>query len=46
MVPGDVHLQLETAPHRVFKRDGADLSMVLRLTLRQVRLRVRVRVSL
>ena len=35
MVPGDVHLQLETAPHRVFKREGADLSMVLRLTLRQ-----------
>ena len=21
MVPGDVHLQLETAPHRVFKRE-------------------------
>ena len=28
-------LQLETAKHRAFKRDGADLSMVLRLTLRQ-----------
>ena len=35
MVPGDVVLQLMTATHRVFKRDGADLSMVLRLTLRQ-----------
>lgn len=35
MVPGDVVLKLETAKHRAFKRDGADLSMVLRLTLRQ-----------
>jgi len=35
MVPGDVVLQLETATHRVFKRDGKDLSMVLHLSLRQ-----------
>lgn len=34
-VPGDVILQVEAVPHRVFKRNGNDLSMVLQLTLRQ-----------
>ena len=35
MVPGDVVLRIETVRHRVFKRDGSDLSMQLHLTLQQ-----------
>ena len=35
-VPGDVVLQVEVAKHRVFKRQGNDLWMVLHLTLKQV----------
>ena len=34
-VPGDVHLVLKTKPHTVFRRDGDDLEMTLRITLRQ-----------
>ena len=42
-IPGDIRMKLKAAPHAVFTRNGTDLTMRMRIPLRQVRAPPRAR---